>query len=113
MESKFFSEIEKKINISSLKEFESEIRIKINTEFDKLRKKNENLSRILMVDEMNSWNKIKNGEYDWLELNPTKTKKLFRLIDIYSKYVEVIEDVKGLDGKLTKVLELKEAPEEE
>ena len=39
MEAKFFSEIEKKINVKTIKDFEKEIRIKINNEFETLRKK--------------------------------------------------------------------------
>ena len=67
MEAKFFSEIEKKINVKTIKDFEKEIRIKINNEFETLRKKNEDLSRILIADECNMWNKIKNGAYSWLQ----------------------------------------------
>ena len=79
MEAKFFSEIEKKINVKTIKDFEKEIRIKINNEFETLRKKNEDLSRILIADECNMWNKIKNGEYSWLQLNNDKNKKLYNL----------------------------------
>ena len=39
MEAKFFSEIEKKINVKTIKDFEKEIRIKINNEFETLEKK--------------------------------------------------------------------------
>ena len=58
MEAKFFSEIEKKMDVKTLKDFEKEVRTKIN-EFDSLRKKNENLSRILMADECEMWKKNK------------------------------------------------------
>ena len=42
MEAKFFSEIEKKMDIKTLKDFEKEVRTKINDEFESLRKKNKN-----------------------------------------------------------------------
>ena len=59
MEAKFFSEIEKKMDVKTLKDFEKEVRTKINHEFESLRKKNENLSRILMADECEMWKKNK------------------------------------------------------
>ena len=113
MESKFFSEIEKKINVKTIKDFEKEIRIKINNEFETLRKKNEDLSRILIADECNMWNKIKNGEYSWLQLNNDKNKKLYRLIEIYSNFNEIIDTVKDLNTKIDRVNLLKNAPEED
>ena len=39
METKFFSEIEKKMNVKTLKDFEKEVRNKIISEFESLRKK--------------------------------------------------------------------------
>ena len=48
MEAKFFSEIEKKMDIKTLKDFEKEVRTKINDEFESLRKKNDGLSKVLM-----------------------------------------------------------------
>ena len=57
MEAKFFSEIEKKMDVKTLKDFEKEVRIKINNELESLRKKNDNLSRILMVGECDMWKK--------------------------------------------------------
>ena len=59
MEAKFFSEIEKKMDVKTLKDFEKEVRTKINHEFESLRKNNENLSRILMADECEMWKKNK------------------------------------------------------
>lgn len=110
MEAKFFSEIEKKISVKAIKDFEKEVRAKINHEFETIRKKNPDLSRILMRDESYSWNKIKFGEYSWINLDPVKNKKLFRLIDLYSNFNEVIDSVKELNKKIEKVLELKESP---
>ena len=113
MEAKFFSEIEKKINVKTIKDFEKEIRIKINNEFETLRKKNEDLSRILIADECNMWNKIKNGAYSWLQLNNDKNKKLYRLIEIYSNFNEIVDSVKNLNTKIDRVKLLKNAPDED
>ena len=113
MEAKFFSEIEKKINVKTIKDFEKEIRIKINNEFETLRKKNEDLSRILIADECNMWNKIKNGAYSWLQLNNDKNKKLYRLIEIYSNFNEIVDSVKDLNTKMDRVKLLKNAPDED
>ena len=44
MEAKFFSEIEKNMDVKTLKDFEKEVRTKINNEFESLRKKNDNFS---------------------------------------------------------------------
>ena len=68
MESKFFSEIEKKMDVKTLKDFEKEVRTKIVNEFESLRKKNNNLSRILIVGETEMWKKIRNGNYSWLQI---------------------------------------------
>ena len=113
MEAKFFSEIEKKINVKTIKDFEKEIRIKINNEFETLRKKNEDLSRILVADECNMWNKIKNGAYSWLQLNNDKNKKLYQLIEIYSNFNEIVDSVKNLNTKIDRVKLLKNAPDED
>ena len=53
MEAKFFSEIEKKMDVKTLKDFEKEVRKKIYNEIETIRKENENLSRVLMVGESN------------------------------------------------------------
>ena len=57
METKFFSEIEKKMDVKTLKDFEKEVRTKIYNELEILRKKNDNLSRMLIVGEINIWKK--------------------------------------------------------
>ena len=82
MEAKFFSEIEKKMDVKTLKDFEKEVRTKIYNELEALRKKNDNLSRILIVGESDMWKRIRNEEYSWLQINSDKKKKLYRLIDI-------------------------------
>ena len=70
MEAKFFSEIEKNMDVKTLKDFEKEVQTKIYNELETLRKKNEDLSRVLMAGECEMWKKIRNEEYSWLQLNP-------------------------------------------
>ena len=110
MESKFFSEIEKKIDAKTLKDFEKEVRLKIYNELESLRKKNEDLSRVLMASECEMWKKIRNEEYSWLGLNSDKKKKLYRLIDIYSNFIDIVDSVKELNTKVEKVKQLKNTP---
>ena len=112
MEAKFFSEIEKKMDVKTIKDFEKEVRTKINNEFDSLRKKNEDLSRVLMVGECEMWEKIRNEEYSWLKINSDKKKKLYRLIDIYSKFGDIVDTVKNLNTKVERIKSLKNAPDD-
>ena len=113
MEAKFFSEIEKKMDVKTIKDFEKEVRTKINNEFDSLRKKNDDLSRVLMAGECEMWKKIRNEEYSWLKINSDKKKKLYRLIDIYSKFDDIVDSVKDLNAKIDKIKLLKNAPDDE
>ena len=110
MEAKFFSEIEKNMDVKTLKDFEKEVRTKINNEFESLRKKNDDLSRVLMAGECEMWGKIRNEEYSWLKLNSDKKKKLYRLIDIYSKFDDIVDSVKDLNAKVERVTQLKDTP---
>ena len=110
MEAKFFSEIEKNIDVKTIKDFEKEVRTKIYNEMESLRKKNDNLSRVLMVSECDMWKKIRNEEYSWLKLNSDKKKKLYRLIDIYSNFVDIVDSVRDLKTKVDKVKLLKNTP---
>ena len=112
MEAKFFSEIEKKMDVKTLKDFEKEVRTKINNEFESLRKKNEDLSRILMAGECEMWRKIGDEDYSWLKINSDKKKKLFRLINIYSKFDEIVDSVKDLSVKVESVKQLKNLPDD-
>ena len=113
MEAKFFSEIEKKMDVKTLKDFEKEVRVKIYNELESLRKKNEDLSRVLMVGECEMWKKIRNEEYSWLQLNSDKKKKLYRLIDIYSNFIDIVDSVKDLNTKVDRVKSLKNTPVDE
>ena len=110
MEAKFFSDIEKNMNVKTIKDFEKEVRSKIYNELESLRKKNEDLSRVLMVGECEMWKKIRNEEYSWLGLNSDKKKKLYRLIDIYSNFIDIVDSVKDLNTKVEKVKRLKNTP---
>ena len=110
MEAKFFSEIEKKMDVKTIKDFEKEVRTKIYSELESLRKKNDNLSRVLMVSECDMWKKIRNEDYSWLQIKSDKKKKLFRLIDIYSKFSEIVDSVRDLNTKVESVKQLKDSP---
>ena len=112
MEAKFFSEIEKKMDVKTLKDFEKDVRTQINNEFESLRKKNDNLSRVLMAGECEMWEKIRNEEYSWLQIKSDKKKKLYRLIDIYSKFDDIVDSVKDLNTKVDRVKQLKDTPED-
>ena len=112
MEAKFFSEIEKKMDVKTIKDFEKEVRTKIYNELESLRKKNEDLSRVLMAGECEMWKKIRNEEYSWLRLNSDKKKKLYRLIDIYSNFIDIVDSVKDLNTKVERVKSLKNAPDD-
>ena len=112
MEAKFFSEIEKKMDVKTIKDFEKEVRKKIYNELETLRKENDDLSRVLMAGEYDMWKKIRNEEYSWLQINSDKKKKLYRLIDIYSKFSEIVDSVKDLNTKVERVKKLKEAPDD-
>ena len=106
MEAKFFAEITKNMDIGTLKEFEKEVRSKINGELEFLRNKNDDLSRVLMVDECEMWEKIRNEDYSWLKLKSGQKKRLFRLIDIYSKFDDIVDTVKNLKEKVDQIKEL-------
>ena len=110
MEAKFFSEIEKNMDVKTLKDFEKDVRTQINNEFESLRKKNDDLSRVLMAGECEMWEKIRNEEYSWLKINSDKKKKLYRLIDIYLKFGDIVDSVKDLNTKVESVKQLKDTP---
>ena len=110
MEAKFFSEMEKKMDVKTIKDFEKEVRTKIYNELESLRKKNEDLSRVLMAGECEMWEKIRNEEYSWLQIKSDKKKKLYRLIDIYLKFGDIVDSVKDLNTKVDSVKQLKDSP---
>ena len=110
MEAKFFLEIEKNMDVETLKDFEKEVRTKIIEEFEILRSKNADLSRVLMAGECEMWEKIRKGEYSWLKIKSDKKKKLFKLIDIYTKFDSIVDTVKELERKVERVKKLKDSP---
>ena len=110
MEAKFFSEIEKKMDVKTIKDFEKEVRKKIYNELETLRKENDDLSRVLIAGECEMWKRIRNS---WLQLNSDKKKKLYRLIDIYSNFIDIVDSVKDLNTKVERVKSLKNAPDED
>ena len=110
MESKFFSEIEKNMDVKTIKDFEKEVRKKIYNEMETLRKENDDLSRILIASESDIWKRIRNEEYSWLQINSDKKKKLYRLIDIYSNFIDIVDSVKELNSKVDEIKKLKDTP---
>ena len=110
MKAKFFSEREKKMDVKTLKDFEKEVRTKIYNDLEPIRETNDDLSRVLMAGECEMWEKIRNEEYFWLQIKSDKKKKLYRLIDIYSNFVDIVDSVKVLNTKVDRVKELKDAP---
>ena len=113
MEAKFFSKIEKKMDVKTLKDFEKEVRTKINHEFEVLRKTNDDLSRVLITGECEMWENIRDGNYSWLKIKTDKKKKLFRLFDIYSRFNDIVHYVKELNKKVDEIKNLKDAPMDE
>ena len=105
MEAKFFSEIEKKKDVKTLKDFEKEVR--------RNRKKNDDLSRVLMAGECEMWEKIRDEEYSWLKIDNDKKKKLYHLIDIYSKFNDIVDIVKDLNTKVERIKLLENAPDDD
>ena len=54
--------------------------------------------------------KIRNEDYSWLQIKSDKKKQLYRLIDIYSKFDDIVDSVKDLNTKVEKVKRLKNTP---
>ena len=63
-----------------------------------------------MAGECEMWKKIRNEEYSWLQINNDKKKKLYRLIDIYSNFIDIVDSVKDLNTKVERVKQLKDTP---
>ena len=66
-----------------------------------------------MAGECDMWEKIKNEDYSWLQINSDKKKKLYRLIDIYSKFDDIVDSVKDLNTKVERIKLLKNEPDDE
>ena len=65
-----------------------------------------------MAGECEMWRKTRDEDYSWLKLKSDKKKKLFRLIDIYSKFDDIVDSVKDLHTKVDRIKLLKDAPED-
>ena len=74
-------------------------------------KKNDDLSRVLIVGECELWESIRKGNYSWLKILKGKKRKLFRLIDIYSKFSDMVDEVKHLNNKVDEIKKLKDLPD--
>ena len=80
MEAKLFAEMQKNMDINTLKELEKEVRSKIIDELEILRNKNDDLSRILTTGECEMWGKIREENYSWLKLSLPKRKDFLGLL---------------------------------
>ena len=58
------------------------------------------------------WENIRDGNYSWLKIKSDK-KKLFRLIDIYWSFNDIVDNVKELHKKVDEIKKLKDAPMDE
>ena len=65
-----------------------------------------------MAGECEMWEKIRNEDYSWLQIESDKKKKLFRLIDIYSKFDDIVDSVKDLNTKVERIKQLKNESED-
>ena len=108
MEKKFFTEIQKKMNVKTLNDFEKGLRTKIRDEFELERKTNENLARVLLVGESQMWYSIRTRTYSWVEIDSDRKEKLFKLRELYKEFYNVIESVEALNEKVKKIKKLKD-----
>ena len=109
MGAKFYREIEKSMRIKTVKDFELVLRTKINDELklELERKKEQYLSRILLSNECYLWEKIRDDGFNWLVIPDERKARLTKLIDLYSVIRTLVENVKDLNTKLTRIKELK------
>ena len=107
LEAKFYKEIEKSMRIKTVKDFELVLRTKINDELELERKKNQYLSRILLSNECDLWEKIRDDGFNWLVIPDERKARLTKLIDLYSEFRTLVENVKDLNTKLTLIKEFK------
>ena len=66
-----------------------------------------------MFGECELWNGVKDGKYSWLKIKSDKKKTLFRLIDIYSKVSDLVEDVRDLNVRADHLKKIKDEPIDE
>ena len=51
--------------------------------------------------------KIRDGDFNWLVIPDERNVRLSKLIDLYSQFRTLVENVKDLNTKLNKIKELK------
>ena len=51
--------------------------------------------------------KIRDGDFNWLVIPDERSVRLSKLIDLYSQFRTLVENVKDLNTKLNKIKELK------
>ena len=73
------------MDIKTLKDFEKEVRTKINDEFESLRKEKDGLSKVLMFGECQLWNSIIYGKYSWLKIKSDKKRNSLDLLKFTHK----------------------------
>ena len=56
---------------------------------------------------------VRDGKYSWLKIKSDKKKKLFRLIDIYLKVSDLVDNVGDRNKKVDNLKKLKEEPIDE
>ena len=66
-----------------------------------------------MFGECELWNGVKDGKYSWLKIKSDKKKTLFRLIDIYSKVSDLVEDVRDFNVRADHLKKIKDEPIDE
>ena len=62
----------------------------------------------MLVSEANLWDGIKNGSYNWVEIDSDRKERLFKLIALYKELFELMESVENLNKKVAKINKLKE-----
>ena len=66
------------MNVKTLKDFEKET--KIIDEIETEREPNENLARVLLVEESQLWNNIRHGAYGWVQIDSERKDRLIYYI---------------------------------
>ena len=87
MEANFFKEIEKKMDIKTLKDFEKEIRTEINHDLDIERKTNQDLARIQLASECELFGKVTCEGYSWLKITGDKNSRLLSFL----RFIQTLE----------------------
>ena len=62
--------------------------------------------KMMIFRECEMWRKIREEDYSWLKLKASQKERLFRLIDIYRNFDDIIDTVKDLGQKVEKIKEL-------